>query len=337
MSDIIKTSDPVIQWLLAGEPWVVWRTKRMLLGEDTLSPQVNAAHQAIIGHPKFKTVMAELAYWPLPLLNSHKSAKHPLHLLSFLVDIGLQAEDAGVPDIIEKILSHQSQQGPFQVLMNISPHFGGSGEDTYAWALCDAPLLLYSLVKLGMGDDERVQAALSHLLGLLRDNGWPCAVSPELGRWHGPGRKDDPCPYATLLMLKLLAELPQTQAIEAAQIGAESLLTLWTQSRDRHPYLFYMGDDFRKLKAPLVWYDILHVTDVLSRFAWLRSDPRLVEMVQIMSAKCNELGFFVPESVYQVWKDWDFGQKKLPSQYLTLRVLEITARMQPNTTTTNTR
>ena len=337
MSDIIKTSDPVIQWLLAGEPWVVWRTKRMLLGEDTLSPQVNAAHQAIIGHPKFKTVMAELAYWPLPLLNSHKSAKHPLHLLSFLVDIGLQADDPGMPALIANILSHQSQQGPFQVLMNISPHFGGSGEDTYAWALCDAPLLLYSLVKLGMGDDERVQAALSHLLGLLRDNGWPCAVSPELGSWRGPGRKDDPCPYATLLMLKLLAELPQSQAIEAAQIGTESLLTLWTQSHDRHPYLFYMGDDFRKLKAPLVWYDILHVTDVLSRFAWLRTDPRLIDMVQIMSKKSNELGFYTPTSVYQVWKDWDFGQKKLPSKYLTLRVLEIISRMQSNGKTIKSR
>jgi hypothetical protein len=88
-----------------------------------------------------------------------------------------------------------------------------------------------------------------------------------------------------------------------------------------------MGNDFRKLKAPLVWYDILHLTEVLSRFDWLRTDPRLLEMAAILHAKAGPLGRFTPESVYQAWSAWDFGQKKIPSRWLTLLAWRMLGRV----------
>ncbi len=89
--------------------------------------------------------------------------------------------------------------------------------------------------------------------------------------------------------------------------------------------MFYMGTDFRKLKAPAIWYDIVGVTDCLSMFDHARKDPRFKEMVEIIKEKQDEDGFFTPESVYQKCKGWDFGQKKTASPYLTflcLRILE---------------
>jgi len=62
-------------------------------------------------------------------------------------------------------------------------------------------------------------------------------------------------------MLKVLAEFDDWQDSEVARSGVEAALTLWEERRERHPYLFYMGTDFSKLKAPLIWYDILHVTE----------------------------------------------------------------------------
>lgn len=90
--------------------------------------------------------------------------------------------------------------------------------------------------------------------------------SKENGKFRGPGRKDDPCPYATLISLMALSEFPDLASGHAVKFGVECLLDLWQNSREKHPYQFYMGTDFRKVKAPLVWYDILHVADVLSRF-----------------------------------------------------------------------
>jgi hypothetical protein len=219
---------------------------------------------------------------------------------------------------VRRILSHQSAEGPFQLGTNIPTQYGGEGKDTWAWALCDAPLVVYGLVRLGLENTPEVQQALGYLTGLVRDNGWPCVVSKELGSFRGPGRKDDPCPFATLAMLKVLAATEQYHNSPACHTGAETLLSLWSDSLVRHPYIFYMGTDFRKLKVPFVWYDLMHVLEVLSQFAWLRGDPRLLEMAALLRSKMDAQGRFTNESIWTFWKDWEFGQKRTPSRWLTL-------------------
>ena len=92
--------------------------------------------------------------------------------------------------------------------------------------------------------------------------------------------------------------------------------------------MFFMGTDFRKLKVPFVWYDLMHVLDVLSRFPWLRGDPRLLDMLETMSAKADPQGRFTLESVWTAWKEWEFGQKKAPSRWLTLTAWRIRQRME---------
>ena len=317
----------LIDWLLGGEPWVAYRARLDLLGQDEAEAAVQADRAAMLAHPQVQELVSELAAWPGPPVNSHKSAGQLLHKLAFLAELGLKADDPGMPQVVEAILAHQSAQGPFQMLGNISPSYGGSGQDTLGWALCDAPTVVYSLVCFGLGAEPAVQRAVSHLAGLVRENGWPCAVSPELGKWRGPGKKEDPCPYANLIMLKLLARLVEYRDSAAARAGAETALSLWEHSREQHPYIFYMGTDFRKLKAPLVWYDILHVMDVLTRFDWLRGDPRLGEMAAVMRTKADPLGRFTPESVYQAWNGGDFGQKKAASRWLTLLCWRVLVRV----------
>jgi hypothetical protein len=88
-----------------------------------------------------------------------------------------------------------------------------------------------------------------------------------------------------------------------------------------------MGTDFAKLKAPLMWYDILHVTDVLTPFEWLRTDKRLREMVAVVESKADDQGRFTPESIWQAWREWDFGQKREPSSWLTLIARRTLMRM----------
>jgi len=274
-----------------------------------------------------QALVNELQAWPGQVLKSHKDAGHPLHKLVFLADLGLRATDPGVGTLIERILAHPSPEGPFQVLLNIPTHFGGSGQDEWVWSLCDAPLPLYALLRFGLGQEPRVREAVEYLAGLVRDNGWPCAATARLGKFHGPGRRDDPCPYANLVMLQLLAQAPEWRDSAAAQQGAEAQLTLWTRSREWWPYLFHAGTDFRKLKAPLLWYDILHVLDVLTQFPWLRHDPRLREMVDVVAAKSDEQGRYTAESVWKAWADWGFGQKRVPSRWITLLVLRMLKRL----------
>jgi hypothetical protein len=88
-----------------------------------------------------------------------------------------------------------------------------------------------------------------------------------------------------------------------------------------------MGNDFRKLKAPLIWYDIVHVLDVLIRFDYAKDKPEVWQMLDVVMSKKNPDGSFTPESVYQEYKGWDFGQKKESSAYLTFLVYRILKRL----------
>lgn len=313
--------DEVVHWLLEGEPWVKYGTRLSLLQQDPHNPQVLYDRQCMLEHPFIEKLITELLGWPGITISSHKSAGQFFHKLAFAAELGLTRDDPGMEIVITRILAHQDPDGPFQ-LRSITPvHFGGTGEDTWGWALCDAPLVLYSLVRFGLADDPHVQKGVEYLVNLVRENGWSCGVSREMGKFRGPGRKEDPCPFATLLMLRLLTALPDLRDGTAARQGAETLLNLWQYRREQHPYIFYMGNDFCKLKYPLVWYDILHVTSVLAQFPWLAGDPRLAEMREIILAKSDVQGRYTIESAWQVWKEQEFGQKKVPSRALTLQVM----------------
>lgn len=319
--------DKLTAWLLAGPPWVQYRTQLDLLGCTVDDPQVLAARQAMLNHQQIRLLLAELSEWPGTILKRHNDASHLLHKLTFIANLGLRTNDPGMKQIINRILAHQAKEGPFQVLSNIHRHFGGTGEDEWVWMLCDAPLILYALCKFGFKEDDRVRTAAKYLIELIRENGWPCAVAPELGKFRGPGRKTDPCPYATLVMLKVLFQIPDYRDSSACYTGAETLLNLWKNRKMQRPYLFAMGTNFTKLKAPLIWYDILHVLDVLTEFPWLRKDTRVLEMIEIVKTKADEQGYFSAESIWRAWKEWEFGQKRNPSRWITFLVQRILSRI----------
>ena len=93
--------------------------------------------------------------------------------------------------------------------------------------------------------------------------------------------------------------------------------------------MFGIGTDFRKLKYPFVWYDILHVVDVLSHFPFVQGDSRFREMVDTITAQADEQGLYTATSMYRAWKSWSFADKKSPSPWLTFLVLRILKRIQP--------
>ena len=318
-----------IDWLLSGPPWVEYRARLDLLQQPENEPEVARARQMVLDTSAVNGLLAEVAHWPGPPLKRHNDAAHLLHKLVFVTELGVRAHDRGMPDVVDRILDLRSANGVFQVLVNIPQRFGGSGNDQESWMLCDAPLILYALARLGLRRCDAVKDCIKRLSSLVRDNGWPCAASPDLGGFRGPGRKADPCPYATLVMLRALAQFPELDEGDAARTGVEALLTLWERRSERRPYLFAMGTRFARLKAPLIWYDIVHVLDVLTLFPFARRDPRLLEMLALVEAKADDQGRFTCESVWRAWKGWSFGQKREASRWLTLLVWRLLLRAAP--------
>lgn len=304
-----------------SDEWLKYAIQLHLLHEnkDNLIEQKNRT----LGCEMIQSYLRDITDFHSTLVTNHKNPDLPIHKLHFLLDIGL---DSTVPEIqiaVDEIMKHQDENGVYQSLINIPKHFGGGGEDIFSWCLCDAPLLLLALIKAGIDYDKHIKAGVDYLVSFYKVNGFPCTVSSDLGKFRGPGKKEDCCPYATLIMARLLSHIPEYQSSDIAKNIARTLLSLWENSLEKHPYMFYMGTDFRKLKAPAIWYDIVSVTDVLSRYESVRNDTRFKEMLSLIQNKQDENGFFTPESVYQKYKGLDFGQKKTHSPYLTYLCLRI--------------
>jgi hypothetical protein len=320
----------IITWLLeADEPWTAYRTMLDLVDRAPEDSDVQQARDAMITHPRVRALMVNAARWEASPLKRHNDAAHPLYALTTLADFGVRNNDPGMKDITAMVMRHQSQQGAYQTLCNIHPRYGGTGKDDWSWFNCDAPTLLYSLFALEVSQPVTgINAALAQLLGGATENGWGCAVAPELGNFRGPGRKDDPCPIANVYALKALSLRPELHNHTAVQAGIEMLLWHWEHQKERKLYLFGIGTNFRKLKYPFIWYDILHVVEVLSRFEYVREDDRFRDMVTEITLQADSQGRFTAGSMYRAWQDWSFADKKKPSPWLTFLVLRILNRLQ---------
>jgi hypothetical protein len=310
-----------------GDAWLQYSTKLNILKENKDS--LTELRLQALSDPKIKTYLKDITNYHGILVRNHKDPDLPIHKLLFLLDIGLDTNVSEIQIATEKIMENKDNNGVYMSLTNIPKHFGGSGDDTFGWCLCDAPLLLLALLKAGINYEKHIKKGVDYLARFHKDSGYPCTVSQEFGKFRGPGRKDDCCPYASLVMLKLLSAIPEYQKSEVAINTAGGLLSLWENSLERHPYMFYMGTDFRKLKAPAMWYDLVSVVDVLSRFEFIRQDARFKEMAKLIRSKQDSNGLFTPEAVYQKFKEWDFGQKKNPSPYLTYLCHQILVRIAP--------
>jgi len=317
--------DAVTFILEYGDTWLQYAARHNILHES--KENLTDLRMQALSDPKIITYLNDIAEYHNILVTNHKNPDLPIHKLLFLLDIGFDTDVAEIKIAIDKIMEHRDDKGIYQSKTNIPIHFGGSGEDSFGWCLCDAPLLLLALRIAGVDYEQHIKKGVDYLVGFHTEIGFPCTVSSELGKFRGPGRKDDPCPYASLIMLKLMSTIPEYRESESALKTARVLLSLWEDSLDRHPYMFYMGTDFRKLKAPAMWYDIVSVTEVLSRFEPIKSDPLFLEMVMMIKCKQDSNGLFTPEAVYQKFKGWDFGQKKVPSPYLTYLCSRLFARL----------
>jgi hypothetical protein len=288
---------------------------------------VKSARAEMVSHPKVRELVAQTATWGERALKRHNDASHPIYAFSTLADFGLVADDPGLDAGIEAVMAHQSPEGPFQTVVLLPKQFGGSGKEEWSWILCDAPTLLYALLGYGLGKDPRVQRAVAHLERAVDENGWHCLATPDLGTFKGPGRREDPCPIVNVYALKALALVPDLADSSAIRAGAEMLLSHWECQRERKMFLFGIGTDYRKLKYPYVWYNLLHVVEVLSRFPFVYDDARFLDMVEAIVAQADAEGRFTATSMYRAWKDWSFADKKHPSPWLTFLCCRVLKRL----------
>jgi len=312
--------EELVEWLLAGEPWVAYRTMTDLLGKDEKENIVATTRMAVPEHPLVKKIFKgsnEDGYWgrPKDIHTWWPRKDTTFWILPVLADFGFTVEDRSIARACEYVFSIQLQSGGFGWDPSTKP-----GD-------CHSAIIIESLAKLGLLEDSRLQKAYEWIIKRQRlDGGFWCKDTGQIG---GPREKEPSCALATMFVLGALAQNPKLQNSGFAKKGVDFLFGCW-ENRGKTKYAGHdsqVGTDWEKLKYPFTDYKILKFLDVLSQFEHARQRLQESEMVNLLLSKRDEGGRLTPESIVKVWSDFDFGQKEKPSRWITLLASRIVKRI----------
>jgi hypothetical protein len=310
-----------VDWLLGGEPWVVYRTLTDLMDMQKSDRTVLAARNSILDHDLIRKILRQRnvhGYWGTPKdIHTWWPRKDTsFWVLGMLADFGLTADDEKLLDAADYVFSIQQECGAFL------------GFDPKLPYDCHTGILTESLVKIGLLKDQRVQKAYDWLLKRQRlDGGWWCKNTGQIG---GLREKHPSCAMSTMFVLGAMAQDPKLHEDERIMKGVDFLFRCW-QNRGKIRYAGHnsqIGTDWNKLKYPFTDYKILKFLDVLSQFGFAKKRLRESEMLRSLLSKADGEGRFTPESIHKVWSDFDFGQKDKPSRWITFLALRIMKRLQ---------
>lgn len=309
-----------IDWLLSGEPWVRYRTLTDILGKGKEDEEVVAAKESIRDHKLIKRIFDwqnRDGYWGTPrdIYTWWPKKNTTFWILGILADFGLSRKDEEIGRACEYVFSTQLPSGGFGCAPPPTPYE------------CFTGILTESLAKSGYGPDARLKNGLGWLTQRQRlDGGFWCK---NTGLPGGPREKEASCAFATLCVLGALIQDPELRNGPVVRKSAEFLFKCW-ENRGKMKYAGHdsrIGKGWEKLKYPFTDYRILKYLDTLSQFESSREDPRMSEMAESLIQKEDENGRFYPESIHKTWSDFDFGQKKAPSRWITLIVYRIAKRL----------
>jgi len=308
-----------IDWLLGGEPFVKYRTLTDLLNMYENDREVLTAKASILRYDPIQRILKKQnteGYWgtPVDIYSWWPRKDTTFWLLGILGDFGLDRNHSGIAAACEYILDTQLPGGGFGWAPPPTP------SDCYTGILAE------SLAKLGYLSDSRLQKAYGWLLGRQRlDGGFWCK---NTGLPGGPRDREPSCAFATLCVIGAMAQNLHLRNSKTCRKGIVFLLKCW-ENRGKIKYAGHdsrIGRGWERLKYPYTDYRILKYLDILSRFESAKKDPRMLEMMELLIYKRDESGRYYAESTHNVWSDFDFGQKKSPSKWITYLAYRILSR-----------
>ena len=309
-----------IDWLINGEPFVKYRTLIDLLGGQEIDKEVVTTKRSVCRHRLIKQIFDKQnkdGYWGTPsdIYTWWPKKDTTFWLLGILADFGFTKENRKIARACEYVFSTQFPSGGFGWAPPPMP------------ADCFTGILTESLAKLGYGSDPRLKNAYEWVIQRQRlDGGFWCKNTGLPGE---PRENEPSCAFATLCVLGALVQNSELRKCAIAQKSAEFLLKCW-ENRGKIKYAGHdsqVGKGWEKLKYPFTDYKILKYLDILSQLKFVRNDHRMMAIINELTSKQDEKGRFYAESVHKVWSDFDFGQKKLPSRWLTLTAYSIVRRV----------
>lgn len=303
----------VIDWLLEGPGWLKYAVELQLLDskpdiqpvlrDGSIIKMVHRLKDKQVGIPALRTGKV-----------SCEEAGSACWDLFFLADIGLTINDLELKWEMEELFSLQSPDGTFITEKGMEPDY-----------FCLSAILLSSVAKMGYRDDSRLNKYLQVILDSQRlDGGWHCNESYAVGQELQDVAS---CPMDNLNVLMLLGQYEKYRKDARFNGGIDLLLKHW-EKRDEKWRVdgFGIGERFMSLEYPAIKYGILRVLDVLSLFPYAVESKGFQSMLDFVHQKSSG-GRYFAEPFDKPYAEFDFGQKKEPSRWVTFLINRIEKRV----------
>ncbi len=337
-------SDP-IPWLLEGGPSVRHAALTRLLGAAPDAPEVQEARRAIMTEGPVPRILAEQqadGHWEGPDRFYTAKYRGTVWTLLILAELGADGADARVRAACEAILrdAQDPDSGGFSTAR--SKRAGGG---LHSMVIpCLTGNLTFSLIRLGMLDDPRVQRAVDWITTWQRfddaegdaPTGWPYDRFEMCWGRHT-------CHMGAAKALKALAEIPperRTPAVHATiSAGAEFFLRHHVHRRS-HDLTRDSKPGWRRFGFPLMYQtDALEILLILARLGRegevagaapdgtggtpILGDERMREALDLVASRADAQGRWKLQQTFNDRFVVPIEAKGEPSRWVTLRALEV--------------
>ena len=313
----------VLDWLLEKDnPSVRHFAQKHLLDRSDDDAEVQSARRAIMRSDPIKKILAAQepeGYWAKPGSGYAGKYRSTTWQILFLAELGADGRNRQIRRGCEYVLDHsQAVHGGFSAYANATP----SGA-----IHCLNGNLIWALIALGYGDDERVQRAVEWLAGANTGDdfdGWNAIVP-------GPGFRcgvnmGQPCAWGGVKALRALAHMPvawQSPRVKKATTMAAEFLLSRDLAKADYPYTGRVSGEWFKFGFPLSYTsDVLEALLALGEAGYGR-DPRLKNAIDLVLSKRDANGRWLMKHSLN-GKMWtDIEKKGQPSKWITLRALHV--------------
>jgi hypothetical protein len=325
--------DDPLGWIAdSSEPYAMVVALRDVLGRDSRDSELIQTRAQVLEHDAVRKLIDELPPRVTPTSADHHSPLFLPNRLNLLADMGVRYGDFDrVDGLLEKLIDSQARTGRF------TPRTGSPSGHTNVSPRCEHNAVTEVLLRFGFGADERVARGVARVMSDLsvgaQGRGWCCV--PEQRSLRSRLAKLDVCPQIDLEGLRT-AGLLGSRSASAVTDAARTPLELWRRRSDERPYRFGHGYQFKTVRWPSFWYDVLRVVDTVGRFPELWSGPdsreddrmAIAELAACLIAyNMDSDGRVTPRRVHRGYEAFSFGAKDAPSAFATAQVLAALVRV----------
>lgn len=304
-----------INWLLESNPWTKYAVFKNIVKAD---PSIlKEAKEELLNDEKIKGLIAELKDWYPDRYTRHNDPKISHYKLMLLAELGIDKDDPGIKEIITKVKEHMDD-GQY-AMKQCLPVKGGESPEGWHALPCDSPIILYTLLLLGDRSEVTLNAARILYEKWQDPEGWFCNFSFVNGQYK---KLKAACPMAGLMALQVFSLIDKYRESVSATNAFNSLV--YHKELGKNLYYFGRSKKFWTFKYPFVWYNALYMAEVVNKFPQFRDTELFKELYNWIKDTLDSSGNIKPTSMFRIYKDWDFADKKYPSPWLTYKSRLIT-------------